>query len=73
MFSWVFSSTHSNNLCLSYLFIFCFFRAAPVAYEGSQARGRIQAVADNLQHSHSNVGSKPYLRLTPQLTATLDP
>ena len=42
------------------------------AYEGSQARGRIGAVAIGLQESHNNSGSKPRLRPT-QLTATLDP
>ena len=56
------------------LFIyFLLFRAAPVAYGGSQARGPIGAVATGLHHSHSNVGSEPRLRPTPQLTATPDP
>ena len=32
----------------------CFFRAAPVAYGGCQARGRIGAAAAGLHHSHSN-------------------
>jgi len=44
-----------------------------VAYGGSQARGLIRAVAINLRHSHSNSGSEPHLRPTPQLTATPDP
>ena len=35
-------------------FIFCLFRAAYVAYGGSQARGRIGAAASSLHHSHSN-------------------
>ena len=47
--------------------------AAPAAYGGSQARGRIRAVAAGLCHSHSNARSKTCLRPTPQLTATLDP
>ena len=47
--------------------------AAPAAYGGSQARGRIGAVATGLRQSHSNVGSEPRLQPTPQLTATLDP
>ena len=52
----------------------CFlFRAAPAAYGGSQARGLIGAAAAGLHHSHSNSGSKPCLRATPQLTATPDP
>ena len=40
---------------------------------GSQARGRIGAVAAGLCQSHSNSGSKPGLRPTPQLMATPDP
>ena len=44
--------------------------AAPVAYGGSQARGRIGAVATGLCQSHSNAGSEPRLQPTPQLTAT---
>ena len=39
-------------------FLFCLFRAAPAAYGGSQARGRIGAVAAGLHHSQSNTGSK---------------
>ena len=34
-----------------------FFRAAPVAYGSSQARGQIGAAAASLYHSHSNAGS----------------
>uniref|UniRef100_A0A5G2Q932 HECT-type E3 ubiquitin transferase n=1 Tax=Sus scrofa TaxID=9823 RepID=A0A5G2Q932_PIG len=52
---------------------FCPFRAAPAAYGGSQARGRIGAVAAGLRQSHSHAGSEPCLQLTPQLTATPDP
>ena len=47
--------------------------AAPVAYGGSQARGRIRAVAAGLRHSNSSAKSELCLRLTPQLRATLDP
>ena len=43
-----------------------------MAYGGSQARGRIGAVATGLRQSHSNVGSEPRLQPTPQLTATPD-
>ena len=39
--------------------VFCLFRAAPPAYERSQARGGIGAVATGLPHSHSNTGSEP--------------
>ena len=38
-------------------FCFCFLRATPVAYGGSQARGLIGAVAAGLHHSHSNARS----------------
>ena len=55
------------------LFCFLFFRAAPVAYGSSQAKGQIRAVAAGLYQSHSHVGSEPPLQLTPQLMATLDP
>ena len=62
---------------LTYLFIFfvflLFLWAALAAYGGSQARGRIGAVATGLRQSHSNAGSEPRLRPTPQLTATPDP
>ena len=61
------------SVCL-FVCLFCLFAiswAAPMAYGGSQARSRIRAVAAGL--SHSNVGSEPCLRPTPQLTATLDP
>jgi len=66
-------------LCLHPFFspFFVFFRAAPTAYGSSQARVRIRAVTTGLQHSHSNMGSdmgsKPSLQPTPQLTATPDP
>ena len=54
------------------VFVFCLFRAVP-AYGGSQARGRIGAVATGLHHSHSNKGSEPSLQPTPQLMAMPDP
>ena len=44
-----------------------------MAYGGSQARGRIGAVAASLRQSHSNAESEPHLQPTPQLTATPDP
>ena len=56
-----------------FYFIFCLFRAMPSAYGGSQATGPVGAVAAGLRHSHSNVGSKPGLRPTPQLRAMPDP
>ena len=50
-----------------------FLGPLPEAYGSSQTRGLIRAVAASLCHSHSNGGSKPPLRPTPQLTARLDP
>ena len=49
------------------------FRAAPPAHGGSQARGRIRATGADLHHSHSNSGSEPRLRRTPQHITTPDP
>ena len=52
------------DLIFLILFIFCLFAilgAAPAAYGGSQARGRIGAVATGLRQGHSNMGSKPHL------------
>ena len=54
-------------------FFFFFFRGAPVAYGGSQARGRIRAVAATLHQSHSNMESELCLRPIPQLPAMPDP
>ena len=55
------------------MYIFCLFTiswAAPTAYEGSQARGLIGAVAAGLHQSHSNAGSEPHLQPPSQLMAT---
>ena len=61
-------------LLFFFLFVFfCLFRAASAAYGGSQARGRIGAVATGLHQSHSNAGSEQHIQPTPQLTATPDP
>ena len=49
---------------------FCLFRAIPMAYGSSQARGPIVVTAAGL---YRNLGSEPRLRPTPQFTATLDP
>ena len=57
----------------NYDFIFLSFRAASVAYGGSLARGPMGGTTASLRHSHSNVGSEPHLRPTPQLMAMLDP
>ena len=61
------------SLSIYFFFIFCLFGVTPGAYGGSQARGLIGAVATGLRQNHSNTGSEPRLRLTPQLTATPDP
>ena len=42
-------------LSSTFVFFFLFFRAALVAYGGSQARGRIRAATASLHHS--NTGS----------------
>ena len=63
-------------LCTVHLLLlpfFVFFRATPVAYGGSQARGLIRAIAPSLRQSHSNARSKLRVQPTPQLTATPDP
>ena len=58
----------------AFFVLFCLLsRATPVAYGHSQARGQIGATPAGLRHSQSNVGFKPGLRPTPQLTAMLDP
>ena len=51
-----FLSTYSvSDTIHVYFFFFIFlFRAVPLAYGGSQARGRIGATAAGLRHSHSN-------------------
>ena len=53
-----------------FFFFFFLFRAAPVAYGSSQARGRISATAAGLQHSHRDARSKPHPRPMPHLIAT---
>ena len=42
-------------------FLFCIFRAAPMAFGASHARGQIGAIAADLHHSHSNARSEPHL------------
>ena len=67
---------HKNALRfmnLLFFFFFVFSRATLAAYGGSQARGRVGAVATSLYQSHSNAGSELCLQPTPQLTAMLDP
>ena len=52
---------------------FCLFRAAPMAYEISQDRGRIGAADASLCHRHSNSGSELCLQPPLQLIETWDP
>ena len=61
------------NFLFMYLFSFFIFRASPMTYRGSQARGWIRTIAASLCHSHSNTRSKPHLQPTSQLTTTQDP
>ena len=48
------------ELFVGFLFV-CLFRATPVAYGGSQARGLIRTLAAGLHQSHSNTRSNPHL------------
>lgn len=48
-------------------FCVCLFKAAPVAYGSSRARGWIEAEAAGLYYSHSNSESEVHLCPTPQL------
>ena len=62
----------ANQLTFFFFLSFFFlFRVTPVAYGGSQIRGRIEAVAAGLHHSHSNAASE-LRRPTPQLTEMPD-
>ena len=58
-------------MCI-YLFI-VFFGPHLGHMEVRRLRGPFGAIAAGLHHSHSNAGSKPRLRPTPQLMAILDP
>ena len=49
------------------------FKAAPMSYGSSQARGRIGAAVAGPHHSHRNMGSEPHLQTTSQLPATQNP
>ena len=67
--------SRAELIFLLFFFFFCLFAvswAAAAAHGGSQARGRIRAVATGPCQSHSNVGSEPCLHPTPQLTAMPD-
>ena len=63
MYSTWHRSLYRVGLCFFFWFLFFsfLFRAAPVAYGSSQARGQIRAAAAGLHHRHSNAGSEPHL------------
>ena len=50
-----------GNHFISFSSFWVFFRATPMAYGGSQARGPVGAVAAGLHHSHSIAGFKTYI------------
>ena len=54
------------GICVCVCVLLSFLGAIPT-------KGLIRAVASSLRHSHSNARSELHLRLTPQLTAMLDP
>ena len=51
----------------SSLFLVGAYRATPMAYGSSQARGWVGATATSIRHNHSNTRSEPSLWLTAQL------
>jgi len=69
----------SLRLFFSFQWFFCLFvcfllfRATPVAYGSSHARGQTGTKAAGICHTCSNVGSEPCLGPTPQLMAMPDP
>ena len=61
----IFRGIHTKDKCHFFLFLkwfssFFLFRATPVAYVSSRARGWIGAAAASLRHSHNNVRSAIY-------------
>ena len=58
---------------VAFLGIFVFLGLHLQHMEVPRLGGLIRAVAAGLRQSHSNTGSEPCLRPTPQLTATPDP
>ena len=62
-----------QGCCFILFLVFFKFRAAPVAYGDSQARGLIETVAAGLRYGHGNARSEPYLLLMLQLVAKPDP
>ena len=74
LFFLFYAHTHKHMHIYIYIYLFILlFRAPPMAYRGSQARGQIKATAAGLRHRHSTTRSEPCLRPTPHLMAMLDP
>ena len=65
---------HVNAHLLFFFFFsyFCLFRAVPVAYRNSQARGQMGATAARLHHSYTNAVFQSHLQAILQLTAMPD-
>ena len=59
---WLNWEVYMTWLEVTYIYL-CLFRATPMPYGSSQARGQIRAVAAVLHHFQSNTRSKPNLRL----------
>jgi len=55
------------------LLFLSFFRASPMAYGSSQARGPNRTLDASLYQSHSDLGLELHLQPTLQLMAMLDP
>ena len=73
LLDFIFTSFISEKLYVVFLLFWVFFRAAPMAYGGSQARGPVGDVAPSLHYRHSIEGSELSLGPTPQLMAMPDP
>ena len=58
------TSANVPNQVLCNLLLLLLFRATPVAYGSSQARGWIRAAAVSYSHSHNNTASKLHLQPT---------
>ena len=77
---YIISPLKAPNICLGLyfnrhftLFVFCLFKAAPMAYGSFQARVLIRATVARLGHSHINARSEVRLQPIPQVTAMPDP
>ena len=57
----VVGKVHRTHCAVFASLFFLLFRAAPLTYGSSQARGQIGAATAGLHHSHSNDRSEPHL------------